>query len=104
MGSYLITGSSRGRGLSVVTILAARPIEEVRFNAATARTKTPALSQITEKYPGRVVFIALETNKEASLKAAVREVEKALGLDTGLDVLINNASIMNYTPGGVSGI
>ncbi|EXJ95963.1 hypothetical protein A1O1_01088 [Capronia coronata CBS 617.96] len=102
MSSYLITGASRGLGLSLTKLLAERPVEKVRFIAATARTKTPGLAELTEKYPGRVAFIPLEVTKEESIKAAVTEVEKALGPNQGLDVLVNNAGIASLTPGGVS--
>lgn len=101
MASYLITGSSRGLGLSLVNILAARSVDQVRFIAATARKITPALQTLVDKHPGRVVFVSLETTQQESVDAAVREVERALG-GKGLDCLINNAGISGYTPGGVA--
>lgn len=102
MSSYLITGTSRGLGLTLTKFLAERPVEQVRFIAATARKQTPALAELTTKYPGRVVFVPLEVTDQESVKAAVAEVEKALGPNEGLDVLINNAGILNVTPGGIA--
>jgi len=102
MSSYLITGSSRGIGLCLVTILAQRPADQVRFIAATARSKTPALQTDIEKYTRRVVFVTLETHKQESLNASASEVEGILGPNAGLDCLINNAGVIGITPGGIS--
>lgn len=101
MSSYAITGTSRGIGLNLVTFLASRPASEVRFIAAAARKKTPALQKLTERYPGRVVFVPVDVTKKDSVGAAVRTVEQALGPDGGIDVLINNAGIMTFTPNGI---
>lgn len=102
MSSYLITGSSRGLGLELVKFLAEKPIAQVRIIFAAARRQTPGLADLTKQYPGRVVFVPLEVTSEESVKAAVPEVEKALGSKEGLDVLINNAGILNITPGGIA--
>jgi NAD(P)-dependent dehydrogenase (short-subunit alcohol dehydrogenase family) len=102
MASYLITGSSRGLGLALATILSGRSSQQVRKVIASARTKTPALQTLLEKNPDRVAFVALETNKQASVEAAVSEVQKILGPGAGLDVLINNAGISSWTQGGTA--
>lgn len=102
MSSYLVTGSSRGLGLCLVTTLAARPAEQVRFIAATARSKTAAIQDLIDKYPDRVAFVPMETTSQESVQAAAREVEKLLGPDAGLDVVVNNAGVMPWTRGGTS--
>ncbi len=99
MSSYLITGCSRGLGLELATQLASSSNVSTIF--ATARKESPALKELIQKSNGRVVSIALETTSQESIKQAVTEVEKALG-GKGLDVLINNAGIMDYTPEGAS--
>ncbi|EED17392.1 short-chain dehydrogenase, putative [Talaromyces stipitatus ATCC 10500] len=58
--------------------------------------KNPRLKELTEEYPGRVIFVPLTVGDEASMRNAVPVVESALkdkGLN-GLDVLINTAGIM----------
>jgi len=99
MSSYLITGCSRGLGLELATQLASS--SEVSTIFATARKESPALKELIQKSNGRVVLIRLEATDAASIKQAVTDVEKALG-GKGLDVLINNAGIMDYTPKGAS--
>ena len=91
MSSVLLTGTSRGLGLSLVKTLAARPAEEVSLIFATARSNSVALAGLCEQHQGRVVFVSLETHRQDSIDAAVTEVAKALGPDKGLDILINNA-------------
>lgn len=83
-----------------MTILAARPVSQVRFIAATARSTTPDLQALTEKHPGRVVFVPLNVTDQDSVQAAVVTVGEALGSNTGLDCLINNAGVLSWTPGG----
>ncbi|KAE8441719.1 hypothetical protein EG329_004505 [Mollisiaceae sp. DMI_Dod_QoI] len=90
---------SRGLGLELATQLASSSNVSTIF--ATARKESPALKELIQKSNGRVVSIALETTSQESIKQAVTEVEKALG-GKGLDVLINNAGIMDYTPEGAS--
>lgn len=102
MASYLITGTSRGLGLLLTTFLLQRPTDQVRFVAAAARTKTPALETLINKYPGRIAFIPLEVTSKESVNAAVVKVQEALGADAGLDVLINNAGIMPLVFEGIT--
>ncbi|CZR70069.1 related to short chain oxidoreductase (CsgA) [Phialocephala subalpina] len=101
MASYLITGCSRGLGLELATQLASSPAVNTVF--ATARKESPGLKELIQKSNGRVVLVQLEATSQDSIKQAVTSVEKALG-GKGLDVLINNAGIMDYTPGGPSSL
>jgi len=101
MTSYLITGSSRGLGLSMATHLASLPSSEVGTVFATARSESDGLKDLISKSSGRVIYVKLETTSESSIAAAVASVEKVVGVK-GLDVLINNAGIMNMTPDGVA--
>lgn len=100
MGCYLITGASRGFGLAIVHELAALPASDVSKIFATARSDAPALTELVKKSSGRVVFIQLDVTNEASIKKAAAEVEANLAGE-GLDVLINNAGVCQYTSGGV---
>ena len=101
MASYLITGASRGLGLELTRQLASFPASEVGQVFATARGDAPGLAELIKTFPGRVINIRLDVTNEASIKQAAEEVEAQLQ-DKGLDVLINNAGIMQYSPQGVS--
>lgn len=100
MASYFITGTSRGVGLKLTEILAAKPASEVSIIFAAARTETDALKDLTAKYSGRIEIVSIDVTSENSVKEAANQVEQSLG-GKGLDVLINNAGIMNFTPDGI---
>jgi NAD(P)-dependent dehydrogenase (short-subunit alcohol dehydrogenase family) len=99
MSSYLITGCSRGIGLELATQLASSSEASTVF--AAARKESPALKELIQKYNGRVVLVHIEATDSISIKQAVLDVEKSLD-GKGLDVLINNAGIMDYVPDGPS--
>ncbi|KAK2763874.1 hypothetical protein FQN54_009492 [Arachnomyces sp. PD_36] len=100
MATYLITGTSRGIGLAMVKVLASKPASEVSTVFAAARTETDSLKQLAAQSSGRIQFVKMDVTNEESVENAVTVVEKALG-DKGLDVLVNNVGIMNYTPDGI---
>lgn len=101
MSSYLITGSSRGIGLELAKQLASSP--EVSTIFAAARKESPALKELIQTSHGRVALVQLETTDSASIKQAVLDAEKSLA-GKGLDVLINNAGVMDYVPEGPSAL
>lgn len=99
MTTYLITGTSRGLGLTLVKhLLAATPTNVV---IATARSLSPDLSKVISADSTRVHFVELDITDEKSVKDAVPKVETVLNGE-GLDVLVNNAGIMNYSPDGIA--
>ncbi|CAJ0545129.1 Ff.00g086020.m01.CDS01 [Fusarium sp. VM40] len=100
MSSYLITGCSRGIGLALAGLLASKPTSEVGKIFAGARKETDALKKLIAESNGRVEFVSIEVTREQSVKQAFEAVKKALG-NNGLDVLINNAGIMNHTKDGI---
>jgi len=53
------------------------------------------------KSGGRVKYIQLDATNEDRIKAAAIQAEQILG-ERGLDVLINNAGMLKYTPGGIA--
>lgn len=97
MASYLVTGSSRGLGLAMVTHLANSSPSDARVVFATARSQTPGLKELVEKSSGRVVFVEMDTTDQASVDKAVKVVEFQLG-DKGLDYLVNNAGVGGFAP------
>ena len=100
MASYLITGASRGFGLALARQLASLPASDVSKVFATARGDGPALEELAQKSPGRVVVVTLDVTNETSIKQAAAEVEAKLE-GRGLDVLINNAGVCQYASDGV---
>ncbi|KAK4210727.1 putative short-chain dehydrogenases/ reductase [Rhypophila decipiens] len=91
MSSYLITGSSRGLGLQIVTELLKTPSSKV---IATARNtkKSAGLQDLAAQYPtDRLVLVDLDVTSETSIAAAVEAVSKIL--PGGLDHLISNAGV-----------
>jgi NAD(P)-dependent dehydrogenase (short-subunit alcohol dehydrogenase family) len=101
MASYLITGASRGLGLEFARQLASLPSSHVSKVYAAARGDAPGLEELAKKFSDRVVIIRLDVTNEASIKQAAVEVEANLD-GKGLDVLINNAGIMQFSPKGVN--
>jgi NAD(P)-dependent dehydrogenase (short-subunit alcohol dehydrogenase family) len=101
MSSYLITGSSRGLGLNLVSLLASLPESEVSTIFATARSNNSGeLKRLIEENSSRVIFVPLDVANEQSIDEAKKEVERYLD-GKGLDILINNAGVMPITQGGV---
>lgn len=97
MTSYLITGTSRGLGLSFVKYLLSS--SETGTVIATARSQSPALKEISDS---RLHFLQLDVGDNKSIEQATSKAEELLG-SKGLDVLINNAGVMSaFTPNGVS--
>ncbi|CRG92714.1 hypothetical protein PISL3812_09780 [Talaromyces islandicus] len=99
MASYLITGASRGLGLELTRQLSTR--SDVGKIFATARGDAPKLQQLASTSPDKIVVVKLDVTDEASIKQAAAEVESKLA-GKGLDVLINNAGVLQYAPKGVS--
>lgn len=97
MATYLITGSSRGLGLSLVTRLASLPITEVGTIIATSRQdNSPRLRDLVDSSSGRVRFVPMDVTDTQSVQEAVRSVQERVQ-GRGVDVLVNNAGIF---PGG----
>ncbi|CAG8211135.1 unnamed protein product [Penicillium olsonii] len=98
MSSYLITGSSRGIGLELTRQLAAKAQNDVGTIFASARSSNgPEFQKLLQQYPNRIVFVPLDVTDVESVKNAAKLVSAALE-GKGLDVLINNAGVMNYGP------
>lgn len=101
MASFLITGSSRGLGLALVQKLLALPDSTVSKIFATARGDFPALNELAKSSSNRVVVLKLDVANEDSIKKAATEVESHLQ-GKGLDYLINNAGIAEFSPDGIA--
>lgn len=82
----LVSGGSRGLGLAIVTDLLASGLKVAAF----ARTVTPELTALGEKYPDHLYYGSVDINDAAAGQAFVKAVETQLG---PIDALVNNAAI-----------
>ena len=104
MSIYLITGTSRGIGLELTKQLSELPSTEVSRIFAVTRGPSAALQKVIDSSSGRVVNVVIDNiSSETSVSQAAQEVEKLLG-GKGLDVLVNNAGMMPFTPEGVKSL
>ncbi|KAL9111593.1 MAG: hypothetical protein Q9227_004081 [Pyrenula ochraceoflavens] len=100
MATILITGASRGFGLALTRELASLPDSKAGKIIASARGDAPALDELAQKSSGRIEIVKLDVTDQASIKKATAEVESNLG-GKGLDILINNAGVLQYAFGGI---
>lgn len=104
MASYLVTGSSRGLGLALITRLASLPKTEVGTIIATARQdNSPQLKDLVNASSGRVELVKLDVTDISSVTEAANLVEGKLK-GKGLDYLINNAGVMDWSASGLEGM
>ena len=82
----LVSGGSRGLGLSIVTDLLDHGVKVATF----ARTLTPELKVLAEDHPSRFLAASVDASDRVAVEAFVRTVEGALGR---VDGLVNNAAI-----------
>ncbi|WP_432944347.1 SDR family NAD(P)-dependent oxidoreductase [Kribbella sp. CA-253562] len=82
----LVSGGSRGLGLAFVHDLIDQGVKVAAF----ARSLTPELTALAEKYPDQVHVGAFDINDEKAGQAFVKEVESKLG---PVDGIINNAAV-----------
>lgn len=75
----------------MVTELAQEPRSQVSYVFASARKKSTGLTEIIDKYPGRVIFIQLDVTDSIGCEKAANKVRQVVG-HAGLDILINNAA------------
>ncbi|MCF2443943.1 oxidoreductase [Dyadobacter sp. CY345] len=80
---WFITGSSKGLGKS----LAEAALEKGEYVVATARNPEQ-LRELAEKFPDRILTLALEVSDKDQIHAAVTEAVAKFGR---IDVLVNNA-------------
>ncbi|KAJ5773758.1 hypothetical protein N7457_008654 [Penicillium paradoxum] len=104
MASYLVTGASRGLGLALISRLATLPKTEVGTIIAAVRQDDSAqLSEIANNSSWRVQMVNLDVTNESSVKEAVGVVERQLQ-GKGLDYLVNNAGVTDWSPTGLEGM
>jgi NAD(P)-dependent dehydrogenase (short-subunit alcohol dehydrogenase family) len=100
MATYLITGASRGIGFELTKQLLELPSSQVAKVFAVCRSDSSVqLRELIEKNPDRVIQVLASVEDLESVRAAAVDVETKLG-NAGLDVLVNNAGIQEFSPGG----
>ena len=87
---WFITGSSRGFGRALVSAA----LQAGDSVVATAR-RPDQLEEFTEKYPDRVLPVALDVTDATAVHAALQAAVKRFGR---IDVLVNNAGYSNLSP------
>lgn len=86
----------------MVSFLASKPVTEVGIIIAAVRKSSEALGNIVDRSDERVLVLTVQVTDEESVKNFDEEVKKVL--PNGLDVLINNAGIMQSSPNAELGI
>jgi len=82
----LVSGASRGLGLAIVADLLDQGVTVAGF----ARTVTPGMLELAERYPDTTHFDSVDITDAAACKSFVSDVEAAHGI---IDGLVNNAAI-----------
>ena len=82
----LVSGGSRGLGLAIVTDLLERGVKVAAF----ARTVTPELTTLADKYADQAHVGSVDVNDAKAAQTFVKEVEEKLG---PVDGIVNNAAV-----------
>lgn len=94
-GNILVTGTSRGIGLELISQLAEKTGHNAHIYASCRNpegTGAEDLRDLAQRFPGKITLIKLDTADEDSVSAAFRVVSQQIGA-AGLNLLINNAGI-----------
>ncbi|KAI5887771.1 NAD(P)-binding protein [Schizophyllum commune H4-8] len=86
---YLVSGASRGIGLAIVTLLAARP-DAVVFAGAREPAGATELRELAEAHPDRFHVVKLISPDKANNIVIAEEIKRVAGR---LDVVIANAAV-----------
>jgi NAD(P)-dependent dehydrogenase (short-subunit alcohol dehydrogenase family) len=98
MATCLITGCSRGLGLALATGLAKVPGNKI---FATSHGEAPsALNALIESSHGGVTYAKLDVTSRSSTQEAEKQIAALLD-GKGIDVLINNAAVINWVTDGI---
>lgn len=77
MATYLITGSSRGLGLTLIEALAARLETECEWSSQLPSTERGQVGG-TDRQTGRVVYVPLDVTDQESITTALKQVQHQL--------------------------
>ncbi|KAI1700068.1 short chain dehydrogenase domain-containing protein [Ditylenchus destructor] len=97
-GNVFITGANRGIGLGLVKEFAKQSDVQNIFAGCRDPNKAKELSDLQAAHPS-IKIIQIDVQNDSTIKSAVTEVERILGPNSGLNVLINNAAILEKNSG-----
>lgn len=105
MSTYLITGTSRGIGLELTKQLLELSPSKISTIIAVTRTRSDALDTLINQNPTRslINLVIPDLTNDAAVHKAVEELETRYGISS-IDVLINNAGAMPFTPEGAKSV
>lgn len=98
MSVYAITGASRGIGFELTRQLLELPSSQIGKIFALSRTVTDGLKDLISRNPDRLFHAKISVDSTESVQQAAKDVKAKLD-GQGLDVLINNAGVAEYTTG-----
>lgn len=103
MSTVLITGTSRGLGLSLVNLFSLSP--STTLVLATSRSPNPSapLAELIATSNGKIEYIPLDIDSLDSVKSAFTTITNDPALPNSIDILINNAGIQVWEPEFIDG-
>ncbi|KAL0870993.1 hypothetical protein ABMA27_004810 [Loxostege sticticalis] len=93
--TFLITGGASGLGAGYVESFLKDGAKSVAILDISEQAGKPLVEKLNKVYPGKVIFIKCDVSNEENVTQAFNEVVDKFKT---VDVLINNAGIMNDSP------
>jgi 3-oxoacyl-[acyl-carrier protein] reductase len=88
MKNILVTGASKGLGLSILKVL----LEDIDITVyAISRTKTSELEKLMDEYTDRLKWIALDLSQSNTVFETI--FKQFIGFDTPIHGFVNNAAV-----------
>lgn len=88
----LVCGASRGIGLAVVRNLLARPSIQKCLVTCRSTSDQTALRDLSEQYPGRLVIVGLDIDRQSEYKKLLATVKAEVST---LDICINSIGLLH---------
>ncbi|XP_038222605.1 15-hydroxyprostaglandin dehydrogenase [NAD(+)]-like [Zerene cesonia] len=93
--TFLITGGASGLGAEFAKTFLAIGAKKVAVLDVATEAGEAFVTSLNETYPGKAMFLKCDVSKEENIKSAF---DKVLQDFKTIDVIINNAGIMNDSP------
>ncbi|VVC97413.1 unnamed protein product [Leptidea sinapis] len=92
---FLITGGASGLGAEYTKLFLKHGAKNIAVLDIAEDVGKTLVASLNEKYPGKAAFFKCDVSKEENIKTAFQQVLDAY---KNIDVIINNAGIMNDSP------
>ncbi|VVC97414.1 unnamed protein product [Leptidea sinapis] len=92
---FLITGGASGLGAEYTKLFLEQGAKNIAVLDIAEDVGKTLVASLNEKYPGKAAFFKCDVSKEENIKTAFQQVLDAY---KNIDVIINNAGIMNDSP------